>query len=956
MRAERLVVAWRRDLWPLLLILASLLPFVAYYLFHLWRTKPHYQFFPLLLIGCGVLFWRRWPRSVGRIRPSWFASLWWTAGLFFLISAVLLPSPWLAGIATLLTVAGVLLWLQGHGTWRDWFPVWAILWLVIPPPLGWDLPFIQRLQLSTSRGASWILDAWGVQHLMEGNVLVVPGHRLLVDEACSGVNSTFVLLAATALFVVAYRRPLLWAGLMLLGSVVWSALSNIVRVVAVAVAQTWYGLDWSSGWQHEVLGFCTLGFAIGMLVSLDRFLAFFLGPVAPFEDGPDAPLLAWDGRVNWVTRVWNRCAGWHDPAGARLPQPDSCASTGGSGPRNPGAEWWSRWFAAGFAATAVVPVVIGFLPTPVHDEPREIVLDEGRANLFEQTDLPATLAGWTQVGYTTEEHERAMAPFRHLWHYQDVSIECLVAVDYPFRGWHDLTRCYEGAGWQVVERQRWIADAATGQASEPYIEAQLSKPGWERGLLLFCNVSRFSGETLDDYLGSPWQRTVQRIQQQPSVAPRRSAWCSRCGRSAPDPSHIVVGGNLVGFAAASCSPAVSGGPRRIVDGPRYQVGRARRMTNNKDRGFDKLAEEFELYEGRGRFWPYFIPFVWGWWYTRCWLALFASLPGVIAGGTLVVFLVLGCWTPNDRLMELYQVSADAALSQGDGAAAELYFRRLIALNATSPAVRYGIALTAALQGDPARARTLMRALAPEDTGGYPQAHRWVAQDLISRDGGLTPESAQIVEHHLSQVLAHDKTNREAVALMAAVLWSRGDKEKALPYVEQMARESPEWNLPLAALHQTQRDPVSARRAAQRAAAHYRERVLSDPQAWSDRLRWAQSEAMQENYSQAATILRAGLAASDPQPFHDALVEVYLAWYAATPAETPEGLATRVELLNQALTHDPSHPRVLTLVAELSSRDGEQGEMARQALQEALADGKSTGDRSSDPGHPGAGGG
>jgi exosortase len=512
MRAGRLGILWRRDLWPLLLILASLLPFAVYYLFHLWRTKPHYQFFPLLLVGCGVLFWHRWPRSSGRIRPSWSASLWWSAGLAFLVLAVLLSSPWLAGIAALLTVAGVLLWLQGHGTWRDWLPVWAILWLVIPPPLGWDLLFIQRLQLSTSRGASWILDAWGVQHLMEGNVLVVPGHRLLVDQACSGVNSTFVLLAATALFMVAYRRPLVWAGLMLLGSVVWSALSNIVRVVAVAVAQTWYGLDWSSGWQHEVLGFGTLGFALGMLVSLDRFLAFFLGPVTPFEDGPDAPLLAWDSRVNWVTRLWNRCAGGHDPVTAS-PQPDSSVWIGGSDPRNPDGPWWSRWFAAGFVAAAVMFLVIGFLPPPSHGQPREIVLDQGRADLFEQTDLPATLAGWTQVGYATEQHGRDMAPFRHLWRYQDGVIEVLVAVDYPFRGWHDLTRCYEGVGWQVVERQRWIADGAGGDASEPYIEAKLSKPGWERGLLLFCNVRRSTGEVLDDHLGSPWQRVVKRIQQ-----------------------------------------------------------------------------------------------------------------------------------------------------------------------------------------------------------------------------------------------------------------------------------------------------------------------------------------------------------------------------------------------------------------------------------------------------------
>ncbi len=171
-----------------------------------------------------------------------------------------------------------------------------------------------------------------------------------------------------------------------------------------------------------------------------------------------------------------------------------------------------------------------------------------------------------------------------------------------------------------------------------------------------------------------------------------------------------------------------------------------------------------------------------------------------------------------------------------------------------------------------------------------------------------------------------------------VLWSQGDPAQALPYLEQTAAEAPEWNLPVAVLHRMRRDPLAARRAAERAARHYEQAVKAQTRQWDLRLRWAQSEVLLQDYSKAARILRAGLDSPDPQRFHDALVEVYLDWYAATNADSAKGVSTRLELLNRALEHGPHHPRLLTVFAELSGQQGQQGEMSQRAIREALADG------------------
>ncbi len=172
------------------------------------------------------------------------------------------------------------------GQTRNWLPAWALMWLIVPPPFRWDFRLILWLQSSTSRMASVVLDVVGVRHLMEGNVLVLPGQRMLVEEACSGVNSLLVLLSVTALFVVAARRPLLWAGLLLASSVAWAWLANVARVD-----------DRGAG-----AGVVPGGPVLRLAARTARLRRDCLGSVAPGQHRPLAGVSAatrgrWEGRI-----------------------------------------------------------------------------------------------------------------------------------------------------------------------------------------------------------------------------------------------------------------------------------------------------------------------------------------------------------------------------------------------------------------------------------------------------------------------------------------------------------------------------------------------------------------------------------------------------------------------------------------------------------------------------------
>lgn len=331
-------------------------------------------------------------------------------------------------------------------------------------------------------------------------------------------------------------------------------------------------------------------------------------------------------------------------------------------------------------------------------------------------------------------------------------------------------------------------------------------------------------------------------------------------------------------------------------------------------------------------------FVLDWFYTRNWRALLASLPALLAGVTLAAILLRGKWTPDEVWLRTYDDLTAAALRVEDTEAAEVYCRRMAVLDASAPQAIYGLAITAAQKKDYDRARSLMRRIAPEDAAGYPAAHLWLATDMVRQGGRLERRAEKLLEHHLTQYLAGGGGNWEAHALLGQLYSVRGDAERAIPHLVRASPHWPDLQLTLALLYERQKNTKAARASAEGARDYFREQVKADPKASKARIQWAQSEALLKNFDQAVKILREGLTSSDPKIFHAALVDVYLWWYASVSGDNSDSLAKRLELLNSALAHGPDNPHVLTLLADLSTRDWEGAGQALGALEEVLARG------------------
>jgi len=96
--------------------------------------------------------------------------------------------------------------------------------------------------------SSALLDWLRVTHVLEGNTLLLPGKTLLVEEACSGINS-FILCNAFCLFWILWqRRTLGWLWLAMPATSLFVVLGNVIRITAGTAAYYYWQVNLLSGW------------------------------------------------------------------------------------------------------------------------------------------------------------------------------------------------------------------------------------------------------------------------------------------------------------------------------------------------------------------------------------------------------------------------------------------------------------------------------------------------------------------------------------------------------------------------------------------------------------------------------------------------------------------------------------------------------------------------------------
>jgi exosortase len=472
------------------LIVAAYVPLVMTHGQYLWM-RPHYQFFPLILLGAAVLAWSR-SAELKRLESGSFslsivlaASAW-----LALAGAELLNSSWLAAVAALVFALAVLYGLGGKALVRPMLPAWIFLWLLVPPPFGFDYSLILRLQTLTTRWSSTLLDLVGVFHGITGHVIEIGGQQLFVEEACAGINSLFSILACALFYVFYTRMRALRAVVILLASLLWVLLANVARVFLVAYLLKRWDVNLALGWRHDALGFALFGVALGLIWSSNRLILFltpFLNKRPDAQATPSAPFPTVETeKPNWGA-AWQR-------------------------------SWLNSWAAgAAFASLLVGHFCLYGITPAFASGPGEIA---AAVHTLNEDSLPRELDGWRREKMSEETRSvtNAFGQYSKIWAYRGQLQNAVVSLDYPFASWHELTECYYGQGWQVETSTNLTAPDSKGPTH--YCELKMKKAGSRFGYLLFCQFDS-AGQLL-----TPRDRDSVRasLQRQESALKRLLAW------------------------------------------------------------------------------------------------------------------------------------------------------------------------------------------------------------------------------------------------------------------------------------------------------------------------------------------------------------------------------------------------------------------------------------------------
>ena len=446
-------------------------PLILQFFGNLWE-RQYYQFFPMALAGAVFLAWDRLKEMPRPFASGPVAGTVALVGTSFalLFAAMVLWSPWLASWAAVLFLLGFVWCLGGGSLLWSLLPAFVLGLTIIPPPLSLDVKLMLYLQELAVHWSSQLLDTLSVMHFLSGNVIELPQQKLLVEEACSGINSVLLTLAASLFYLMWRRRsvirilvcvPLALSGV-LIGNVFRITLGGWLKYNNVA--------DILTGWRHEMLGLFLVAAYLILIVSLDRLWDFLISPMWKQEETPATtvgavaatPAVAESNSVPTLgsLRVAMR---W-------LP---------GLSPR------WVQVAVYAFALLGLAELGRGWL---YYRQSESFAIAHNSAlpagAVF---TLPERLGEWQRLDSATPGYKAEVQGISSkIWRYQRGQTVASVALDYPFRGYHDVTVCYRKGGWNITRQELQPGNATN--SIPPLMAVQMDKEPASEAFLWFSTV------------------------------------------------------------------------------------------------------------------------------------------------------------------------------------------------------------------------------------------------------------------------------------------------------------------------------------------------------------------------------------------------------------------------------------------------------------------------------------
>jgi exosortase len=238
-----------------------------------WWDDANYSHGFIVPIFSGYLIWR----ERGRLRALVPRGTAWglvvlLGGIGALVLGDLGAENFLSRSSLIVILAGLVLFILGAEAFRLTVVPLCYLFFMVPIPAILLYAVTFPLQQLAAEQAAWVLDGLGVPVLLDGNIIHLSQISLGVTEACSGIRSLVSLFAgavAWAYLLLPGRWPMV---AFVVATVPITILANAGRVVATGLIGQWLGVDYASGFFHELAGWVIYLFALLCLAALHRLI------------------------------------------------------------------------------------------------------------------------------------------------------------------------------------------------------------------------------------------------------------------------------------------------------------------------------------------------------------------------------------------------------------------------------------------------------------------------------------------------------------------------------------------------------------------------------------------------------------------------------------------------------------------------------------------------------------
>jgi EpsI family protein len=159
--------------------------------------------------------------------------------------------------------------------WRQAAPLLApVLLLFMAKPIPDSLVPILffPLQVFAAKVSAQVLELLDVPVYLVGNIIEIPGMRLMVEEACSGIRSLMALLTVACIVMLIVPLGFLSKLFIFFVSVFTAVALNVFRVALTGILAHFYDPSAATGFFHEFSGMVVFGVGLVIVYGLASLL------------------------------------------------------------------------------------------------------------------------------------------------------------------------------------------------------------------------------------------------------------------------------------------------------------------------------------------------------------------------------------------------------------------------------------------------------------------------------------------------------------------------------------------------------------------------------------------------------------------------------------------------------------------------------------------------------------